>query len=61
LGGRALIALRGLERDENGSFTDETELGADLEMQFQNAVINIDRNLTAYLEGLAAAAKKING
>jgi len=61
VGGRALIAFRGLEKDENGSFTDETELGADLEFEFQSAVINIDRNLTAYLEGLAKAARKING
>jgi hypothetical protein len=59
VGGRALLAFRGLERDESGAFTDEAELGADLELQYQSAVVNIDRNLTAYLDALAKAGRKL--
>ena len=58
MGGRALLAFQALERDGDGSYTDETELGADMTAEFQKAVVNIDRNLTEFLTGLAAAAKK---
>ncbi len=54
-----MLAFRGLERDENGSFTEETELGADLEFQFQSAIVNIDRNITDWLEARAKAARKL--
>ena len=53
-----MLAFRALEKNEAGSYSEECELGADLELQFQNAVINIDRNLTAYLEGLAEGAAR---
>jgi hypothetical protein len=53
-----LLAFQGLERDDSGSFTDETELGADMTAQYQRAVVNIDRMLTEFFTGAVAASKR---
>ena len=54
-----MLAFRALEKDENGSYTEACELGADLELEFQNAVVNIDSMLTAFFEARAKAARKL--
>lgn len=58
MGGRALLAFWALEKDESGSYTEECELGADLELERLNALIEIRDMLLAFFEGRARAAKK---
>lgn len=53
-----MLAFVGLERDENGSFTDECELGADLVNESLAALVNIDRLLTAFFIARAKAVNK---
>lgn len=53
MGARALLAFRALDRDESGSYTEDCELGAELELEFQQAVVNVDRYLGAYFTALA--------
>jgi hypothetical protein len=53
-----LLAFWGLEKDEHGSFTEETELGALLELRRLNALVNIEEMLTAYFDGVAKSAPK---
>lgn len=55
---RALLAFRGLERDEHGSFTEECELGAELELARLNALIDIKEMILAYFEGVAKASRR---
>ena len=55
-----MLAFRACEKDEHGSYTDEAELGAELELRRLNALINIEEMLSAYFEALAKASKKIN-
>lgn len=58
MGGRALLAFRALEKNEAGSYSEECELGADLELEFQNAVIGIHDMLLAFFQARAKASRK---
>jgi hypothetical protein len=48
----------GYERDESGIPTEDAELGAQMEAEFQAAVIELNGNIKAYFQGIVEAAER---